>query len=122
MDLINRVSPELREGFKSLPPLHLPDGLAEARKQSPTTACNSGAVKTSERFISGGSGQQLRVKLYEPSQREGEPLPALLWIHGGGYILGTPDGEDRICEGFVEGAGCVVVSPDYRRRQASRVI
>lgn len=114
MDITNRADLELREGLRSLPLLHLPEGLEEARGLPPFAVARSGNVKISERFIAGGAGQQLRVKLYEPSEGTASLLPALLWIHGGGYVLGTPDGEDMICEMFVEGTGCIVISPDYR--------
>ena len=43
-----------------------------------------------------------------------ESLPVLLWIHGGGYILGSIDDNDDTCMRFAKEASCVVVSVDYR--------
>src|SRR5699024_7568831 len=54
----------------------------------------------------------LRVRIYEPTEKKGT-LPGLLWIHGGGYVLGSAD-EDYMGQRFVLEAGCVVVSVDYR--------
>lgn len=51
--------------------------------------------------------------VYEPKERSGD-LPALLWIHGGGYVLGTADENKDLCQQFVKEANCVVVSVDYR--------
>lgn len=51
--------------------------------------------------------------IYEPEERSGD-LPALLWIHGGGYVLGTADENKDLCQQFVKEANCVVVSVDYR--------
>jgi acetyl esterase/lipase len=40
-------------------------------------------------------------------------VPGLLWIHGGGYLIGVPEQDDAYILRFVEASGCVVVSPDY---------
>jgi acetyl esterase len=42
------------------------------------------------------------------------PLPALLYLHGGGWILGDLDGADWTCRQLCALAGCAVVSVDYR--------
>jgi len=70
-------------------------------------------VKTTTRSIQGPESE-LKVKIYEPVNRTSAALPALLWIHGGGYVLGNPDIDDGLCEQFVLVANCVVVSIDYR--------
>lgn len=54
------------------------------------------------------------VKIYEPIGRNHDKLPAMLWIHGGGYIMGHPNMDDALCERFVQAANCIVVSVDYR--------
>ena len=43
------------------------------------------------------------------------PRPALLWIHGGGFVLGTAAQDDAICRGFAEQLGIVVAAVDYRQ-------
>lgn len=40
--------------------------------------------------------------------------PALLWIHGGGYVLGDIDSTDLVVRQLVADTGCVVASVDYR--------
>lgn len=45
---------------------------------------------------------------------DSEPGPALLYIHGGGWTLGTLDGVDLLCRELRERAGCHVVSVAYR--------
>jgi len=44
----------------------------------------------------------------------GDLRPGLLWIHGGGYVLGTASIDDAICGYFAEALGIVVASVDYR--------
>lgn len=57
------------------------------------------------------------VRLYRPAGATGTPGPttaALLWIHGGGYVLGTAAQDDVLCRRFVEALGITVASVDYR--------
>ena len=42
------------------------------------------------------------------------PVPALLWIHGGGYVMGSAAQDDAACRHFAEELAMVVVAPDYR--------
>jgi len=42
------------------------------------------------------------------------PRPAVLWMHGGGYILGSPEVEAVGSSRLARDLGVVVVSPDYR--------
>jgi acetyl esterase/lipase len=42
------------------------------------------------------------------------PLPALLWIHGGGMVIGTPVQDDDLCRSFARSAGCLVGAVGYR--------
>jgi len=114
MDFVSRVLPELRPILSLFPPLNLPDGLAMARQSPTAPSQQSEDVHTASRHISGAAGQEMLVKIYEPARRNQDPLPALLWIHGGGYVLGHPDMDDGLCETYVKSANCVVVSLDYR--------
>ena len=59
-----------------------------------------------------GPGGWLQIRIYRPPG-EG-PHPALIWMHGGGFMIGTLEGDDRICRAFTSRASCVVVSVDYR--------
>lgn len=114
MNLMNRVAPELKEGISQLPPLYLPDDLASARQLVQPPAAKSGFVRITERDLQVAGSSPIPLRIYEPVQRDLAALPALLWTHGGGYVLGHPSGDDALCESFVRAAGCIIVSPDYR--------
>lgn len=43
----------------------------------------------------GGDGSALRLRIYKPLEFEGE-LPGLLWLHGGGYGLGSPEQDGSL--------------------------
>ena len=52
------------------------------------------------------------VRIYTP---EGSgPFPILAWYHGGGWVVGDLDSADATARHLCKGAGCVVVSVDYR--------
>lgn len=71
-------------------------------------------VVVEERWIPGPAGApEVRVLVYRPA---GPPssVPGLLWIHGGGYVLGSADGDDLLVRDFVSKVGCMAVSVDYR--------
>ncbi len=53
------------------------------------------------------------VRLYRPN-RECAHGGALLWIHGGGYVIGTAAQDDSLCRRFVSRLGVPVASVDYR--------
>jgi acetyl esterase/lipase len=53
------------------------------------------------------------VRLHRPTGVS-QPGPALLWIHGGGYIIGTAQQDDELCRRFVRELGVTVAAVDYR--------
>lgn len=56
---------------------------------------------------------EVHVRIYEPKDRP-PVLPALLWIHGGGYVMGSIEEDDFRPQQLVKEVGCVLVSVDYR--------
>ena len=67
-------------------------------------------VTAEERTIPGPDGE-LPIVIYQPPNPA--PRPGLLWIHGGGYIIGSAR-DDLSCIGMAEHADCTIVSVDYR--------
>ncbi|KAI93880.1 lipase [Rhodomicrobium udaipurense JA643] len=60
-----------------------------------------------------GRGGPLRVRLYRP---EGvvSPGPALVYLHGGGGVIGDLESHDRICRRIAALTPCRVLAVDYR--------
>ncbi|WP_413318506.1 alpha/beta hydrolase [Agrococcus sp. 1P02AA] len=54
----------------------------------------------------------VRVRTYAPATRRTEAV--LLWIHGGGMVLGAPPMDDRFCSEIAAELGMRVASVDYR--------
>ena len=53
------------------------------------------------------------ARLYRPTAAAA-PTAALLWIHGGGYLLGSPEQDDALCRRYVQRLGIVVAAVRYR--------
>ena len=53
------------------------------------------------------------VRVYRSAGGAGA-RPCILYLHGGGFMLGDLDSSDSIAWGFAQGTGAVVVSVDYR--------
>jgi acetyl esterase len=68
-------------------------------------------ARVENRTIPGPAGE-IPVRIYTP-QGNG-PFPALVFFHGGGWVICNLDTHDGICRSLANGAGCVVVSVDYR--------
>ncbi|WP_249660784.1 alpha/beta hydrolase [Lysinibacillus fusiformis] len=115
MTINDRILPELTQAYSQFPGFRLDEDLEWSRRllaQSPLE--ESELVFTTNRTIPRGDGGEMLVKIYEPVKRSNDKLPAMLWIHGGGFVMGHPDMDDLLCERFVQTANCVVVSVDYR--------
>lgn len=63
-------------------------------------------------FKVAGADGELGARLYRPV--EGEPLPLLVFFHGGGFVIGTLDTHDNLCRSLARLSGAVVVSVAYR--------
>ncbi|WP_436790172.1 alpha/beta hydrolase [Yinghuangia sp. YIM S10712] len=53
------------------------------------------------------------VRVFRPESAE-YPTPAMLWIHGGGYVLGSAMQDDADCRSLAQRLGIVVASVEYR--------
>jgi acetyl esterase/lipase len=58
-------------------------------------------------------GAERRVLVYERPDRV-RPSGALLWIHGGGYVMGAPEVENEVCSRIALDLGVLVVNVSYR--------
>ncbi|MFA5063911.1 MAG: alpha/beta hydrolase [Dehalococcoidia bacterium] len=54
----------------------------------------------------------LPVRIYSPSDRVG--LPIILYIHGGGWVVGSISTHDNVCRKLANRSGAIVVSLGYR--------
>jgi acetyl esterase len=76
-----------------------------------TGGASAPVASVENRTIPGPNGE-IPVRVYAA---EGSgPRPALVWFHGGGFVIGSLDSYDSLCRDLVVGSGCSIVSVDYR--------
>ena len=69
-------------------------------------------ARVEDLHIPARDGHLLAARLYAPSTEAG--LPLLLYLHGGGFTIGSIATHDVLCRELARLAGCMVVSLDYR--------
>lgn len=62
-----------------------------------------------------GPGSAIALRIYRPrANQPGERLPALVFYHGGGWVIGDLETHDTLCRLLCTQADCVVIAVDYR--------
>lgn len=90
----------------------------EARALYDETAAIAGGpapdvFRVEDRDASGPFGA-IPLRVYTPRDPHGETLPALIYLHGGGFVFGSLDSHDTPCRHLAREADCLVISVDYR--------
>ncbi len=72
-------------------------------------------AETRELAITRADGGAVPLRLYRGAGTRAETaLPALVFFHGGGWVVGDLETHDPICRHIANAAGCAVVAVDYR--------
>lgn len=72
------------------------------------------AVQANDHVIRGEGGGEVKVRSYAPPEGE-DDSPLIVFVHGGGWIMGDLDSYDSFCRFLAASSGLSVVSVDYRR-------
>lgn len=117
-DLLNEQTRALldniaRAGFPPLHTLPMEQARLSYRMGIGASTIRPVALPRVEDFtIPGPSGHAIAARLYAPST---EPhLPVMLYMHGGGFVIGSIDTCDAMCRSVAQQAGVAVVAIDYR--------
>lgn len=119
------VDPELSQGLEMMPTLAFSDEmLAPTRAMMATMIAARGAVEhpdvlSEERRIAGPDGNEILLMIHTPRAASG-PSPAVLHMHGGGYVIGSAPMSAMSNQRTAVDAECVVVSVDYRLAPETR--
>jgi acetyl esterase/lipase len=112
--------PELVLSEEMLPLMRNPPPGARGMMQPPPLTPEQESVACEQRFVPGLDGApDVRVLVYTP-QGTASGRPGYLHIHGGGYILGTPEINDGMNRDLALAHACVIVSVDYRLAPETR--
>jgi len=111
--------PELKDFVNNLPSTDISDPAALRASRSAFAEMVKDDIDTSgldikNIEISGPTGAPaVPVRVYKPQQPSGR-IPGLLYIHGGGFVLGSVDSEHAAAVAIAKALNIVVVSVEYR--------
>jgi acetyl esterase/lipase len=119
--LFERIDPGLRAAYEARPALDLTD-LDQARsvngaavKGWPVGPSAAAQVAVIDRIVPRPTREPaMRIREYRPAHRAG-PAGALLWLHGGGHVMGSVEQDDHVLNAIVAEVGCSAFSVDWRR-------
>ena len=122
MTTLPLVDPSLRPLLEIFPPIDVsPAGRDAARaiviamEVEDHGAADGLDVTVTERHIDGPQGPgSLRVLIVRPAQAGSAPQGGLLHFHGGGYVIGRPEGNLPFLRATAAAQDCVIVTVDYR--------
>jgi acetyl esterase len=110
-----QVAADLRARADVTPFFRMPPNEARAAFESLVATApklNEAVGHVEDLSIAGPSGQ-VGLRLYTP--RTEERRSCLLYIHGGGWVMGSARSHDDLCRSLCHRAGVAVASVDYRR-------
>ncbi|MGF7161867.1 acetyl esterase [Rhodoligotrophos appendicifer] len=96
--------------YESLSPQEARDAYGAARRAS---TAEPQPMEMVEDIEAPGPRGPVAMRHYRPLGSGTEPLPLLIYLHGGGWVLGDLDSHDGLCRQFAHQARCAVVSVDY---------
>src|SRR2546421_367136 len=67
-------------------------------------------AESSDRWVA-GHGRRILCRMHRP--RTDQPLPVLVWFHGGGWVWSSVDTHDRLAREYAAAGDVAVVSVDY---------
>lgn len=112
--LLAEVARDLRHPLVGLLlPIRSRAALRIARRLVSVRTVPRSTVSVREDHVVVAGRPAIRVVVYEP-ERRARPSGALLWIHGGGLMMGAPEQYHDVCSRFADELGIVVASVDYR--------
>lgn len=104
----DEIHPDLRRVARFAPrQMVYPWSLPILRRLSMASRSSNDGVDVMD--LPGGAG----ARLYRPAGADGSTA-AMLWIHGGGYLLGSPEQDDALCRRYVQRLGVTVAAVRYR--------
>ncbi len=94
-------------GFHTMPP-------AESRRLFQMVRAMGARPEPVAEAVDRLLGGSIPARSYLPIGPAPGPRPALVYYHGGGWVLGNLETVDGLCRSLANASGCVVVSVDYR--------
>ncbi len=110
--LIERVARSPLPPYQDVPPAVARRIYRDTRAATAPAVPEVGSVRL---LLMPGPAGPIAVRAYRPAGTAAEEmLPALLFFHGGGWVIGDLDTHDVVCRQLANGARCAVFSVEYR--------
>lgn len=116
---LSRIDPALRDAAAALEIAEyraesLPDERERADRLAAerAAAADTAGVVIEDRTITDAGDRRLGLRLYRGPAESAAPV--VLYAHSGGFVTGNLDTDHPHCVDLARGAGCLVVSVDYR--------
>ncbi len=114
MSSLHLVDPSARDVAAGFAPFDPARESVEQFRATVAAMYAADPVAREERTIPGPAGNpEVRVLIHRPDGATGA-LPAILYLHGGGFVAGTPDMMDPASRALAQESGAVVVAVQYR--------
>jgi len=115
---MTRIDPELEAFIPLFPPADLTDPVSARRNLAELAAAapapDTTGVEIEDRTVP--ADPDVPVRIYRPDRAQG----AIVWLHGGGFVMGDLETEHPWATRVADGSGAVVVSVGYRRAPEHR--
>ena len=115
-DKLSKIHPDLQQAARKFPALTVSrNNLWLARLSMRLMRTPKTPEVLVENMLVPGQDDRTRIRLrvYKP-RWVARPTPVLVWLHGGGYVMGRPELDEVRCTQYVRDLGIIVVSVDYR--------
>jgi acetyl esterase/lipase len=114
-DFGDRLDPALQHAVEASPVMDITRDLPKLREviERFNAPLRAALPQVPEVTVSDHDAGGVRVRTYSHADRA-PGSAALLWIHGGGMVVGTIDADDFTCKSWAKRYGCLVASVDYR--------
>jgi acetyl esterase len=110
--VIDLVVKSGRPAYHTLSPKDARQLFRETRPAATPTPPQIGSVRN---VVTGGGQVAVPLRVYRPAGvPDAAPLPAYVYFHGGGWVIGDLDTHDVICRQLTAASGASVISVDYR--------
>ena len=83
-----------------LPPFDPRPGARRLRASLRAHALKAPQVHSEDLHCQARDGATLALRLYRPCAPAEQPLPVLLYLHGGGFVVGSIASHDGVCREF----------------------
>ena len=116
-DVVTRMDPELVADVEGRPLLNLDDveatrAIMRERAEARSISHRADVSRRDIRISASDGLHEVTLRLYRPFHGSG--LPCLVWMHAGGFVMGSIDDDDAFLEELVSSHGCAAMSVEWR--------